>query len=281
MNSAVRNRFAAGPACCPARIPRCGVPGLLVLIVSLLVVARSAAAVEILEEIVEQKYAVDSDATLSIGNTDGSCRIYGGNGTEISIEAIKKAYSSNRLKDIVVDVKATPKSVAIETIFPPNKNRLSLEDRSGTVDYIITIPATMRITRLDLVNGEVLLEGLRRGSAIAHVVNGWLIARNCFGDLDLTLANGRLEAAYDWWEETKFSVKLASPDGDIRAIIPSDASVSIFAQTATGGIANALAREEDEQSERAHVLHFTTGSEPKIAFEMNSTSGDIRIDKAY
>ena len=231
---------------------------------SLLVLARSAVAVEIFEEIIEQRHAVGPRCgTLSIHNADGAIQIYGGDGSEISIQAIKKAYSSARLKGIVVDVKAAPKSVAIETIFPPSKNRLSLEDRSGTVDYIITIPSTTRITRLDLVNGEVLVEGVRGGSATAHVVNGWLIAHNCFGDLDLTLVNGRLEVAYDWWEDTKFSVKLASPDGDIRAIIPSDASASIIAQTATGRIANALATKEEEQSEPAHVLNFTTGPAPR------------------
>jgi hypothetical protein len=74
---------------------------------------------------------------------------------------------------------------------------------------------------------------------------------------------------------------LASPDGDIRAIIPSDASASIIAQTATGRIANALATKEEEQSESAHVLNFTTGPAPETAFEMNSISGDIRIDKTY
>jgi len=255
-------------------------PSLLALVVALSF-ARGVVAAEVFEEIVEQRYAVDSDATFSIRGTDGSISVYASNGAEITIRAVKKAYTSDRLKSIIVEVKAAPKGVAIDTILPPKKGLLSLEDRSGTVEYTITIPQTTRITQLELVNGEVLVEGLRGVSATAHVVNGWLIAHNCFADLDFTLVDGRLEAAYDWWDDTKFFIKLLSPEGDIRAIVPSDVSVRIIARTATGRIVNALATKEEEQGEPIRVLNFTAGATPKSSLEMNSTSGDIRIEKAY
>src|SRR4051812_12272482 len=88
----------------------------------------SAFAVEPLEEIVEQKYTVDADANLSVQNIDGSIRVYAADKPEIRIQAIKKAYDRERLAAILVDVKATPSSVAITTTFPPRKNALS--DRS-------------------------------------------------------------------------------------------------------------------------------------------------------
>jgi hypothetical protein len=244
--------------------------------------ANSAfSAVEILEEIIEQRHALDPDATLSIHDTDGSIQIYGSDSSEISIQAIKKAYTQDRLKSIVVDVRATPKSIAIETIIPPKKRALSLSDRSGTVEYIITVPQTIRITRLELVNGEILVEGLRGGSASAHLVNGLLTAHNCFGDLDFTIVNGRLEVVYDWWDNTKFSVRLSSSHGNIRAIIPSDASAGITARTGTGRIANALEMQKEIPREPVHSLEFATDPTPETAFEINSTSGNIRIDKAY
>jgi hypothetical protein len=253
----------------------------IVLVAALFLLAQSVGAVETVEEVVEQKYAVEPAATLSIRNTDGSIHIYGGDGAEISIQAIKKAYTQDRLKSIIVGVKASPKSVAIETTFPPKKSALSLGDRSGTVEYIITIPQTIRITKLDLVNGEVLVEGLRGGSATAHLVNGWLVAHNCFGDLDFTIVNGRLDVAYDWWENMKFSVKLSSSQGNIRALIPSDASAGITARTRTGRIANAFEMRSEIPSEPVHSLDFATEPTPRTEFEINSTSGNIRIDKTY
>src|ERR1043166_1633511 len=151
----------------------------------------SAFAVEPLEEIIDQKFDVDADVTLSVQNIDGSIRVYAADRPAVIVQAIKKAYNTERLHGIVVDTKASPKSVTITTSFPPRKNILS--DRSGTVDYIIVVPQKAKITQLELTNGEVLVEGLRNGgSAKAHLVNGWMIGHNCFGNLDLAVETGRL-----------------------------------------------------------------------------------------
>jgi hypothetical protein len=255
-------------------------PARFALLVSLLLFSQSAFGIEPVEEIVEQKYPVDPDATLSVQNVDGSIRVYAGDVAEISIEAIKRAYTTGRLKQIVVSIKATRTSLVIETIFPPKKNGLSLSDRSGTVEYNLIVPRATKITNLDLVNGEVLVESLRGGSAAAHVVNGWLAAHNCFGDLNLRIETGRLDVAYDWWENTKVLVKLSSEHGNIRAVIPSDASVAITARTSTGKIANALDPKQDA-SEPIRSLNFATEPNAEGSFEINSATGNIRIEKTY
>ena len=241
----------------------------------------SARAVEVMEEIVEQKYPCDANATLSIRNTDGSVRIYAGDVAQISIQAIKKAYTSERLKKIVVDVKATPTNVAIETIIPPRENGFGLSDRSGTVEYVIIVPQTTKIRQLDLANGEVLVEGLRGGSATVHLVNGWLGAHNCFGDLNLSVVNGRLDVAYDWWDSQKFSVKASSQNASIRTILPSDASATIAAQATTGWIVNGFEPGKSAVAEPPHALSFVIGTEADAAFEMKAANGNIRIDKMY
>ncbi len=68
--------------------------------------ARAVSAVESLEEIVEQKYDVDADVTLSVQNFDGSIRVYAAEEPVILIQAIKKAYTLERLQGIVVDRKS-------------------------------------------------------------------------------------------------------------------------------------------------------------------------------
>src|SRR3954462_4213609 len=113
-------------------------------------VASRAFAVELLEDVVEHKYGVDANATLSVQNVDGSIRVYAADAPEIRIQAIKKAYDRERLEAIVVEVKATQNGVAITTTFPPRKNAIS--DRSGTVDFIIVVPHTAHVTDLTLTN---------------------------------------------------------------------------------------------------------------------------------
>jgi hypothetical protein len=183
------------------------------------------------------------------------------------------------LKGIVVDVKATRSSVAIDTIFPPRKNALS--DRSGTVDYIVIVPQTTRITKLDLVNGEMLVEGLRGGSATAHLVNGWLGGHNCFGELNLSIVNGRLDVAYDWWDDHNFTATASSVNAALRAIVPGDGAIVIKARTETGHIAEAFGLKQDRSNGPMRVLDAATGPEPKSAIELKTTSGSIRIERSY
>src|SRR5437588_6454229 len=272
----VRSSFAVT---CAAH--RAAATARIVLAVAFLLFVQGTFAVEVMEEIVEQKYPCDADATLSSRNRNGPVCIYAGDVAQISIHAIKKAYTCERLKKIVVDVKATPTSVAIETIIPPRKNGFSLSDRSGTVEYVIIVPQTTKITQLELANGEVLVEGLRGGSAIVHLVNGWLGAHNCFGDLNLSVANGRLDVAYDWWDSQKFSVKASSQNASIRTILPSDASAMIAAQAPTGWIVNGFEPGKSAAGAPPHALTFAIGTEADAAFEMKAANGNIRIDKMY
>jgi hypothetical protein len=176
-------------------------------------------------------------------------------------------------------VKATGNSVAINTTFPPRKNAVS--DRSGTVDYILVVPQTIRITRLDLVNGEVLVEGLRGGSATAHLTNGWLAGHDCFADLVLTIGTGRLDVAYDWWENHKFSVKASSARGSIRAFLPSDSSVILNASTLTGRIANGFDPKKTTAVDVIRSVNTVIGPDAEAVIELKADDGNIRIDKSY
>lgn len=244
-----------------------------------LLAATTAFAVEPLEEIIDQKYELDANATVSVANIDGSIRVYAAEGPAITIRAFKKAYSEERLRGIVVDIKATRNSVAIRTSFPPRNNALS--DRSGTVDYIIIVPPTVRITDLSLTNGEVLVEGLRGGSATAHLVNGWLAGHNCFGDLNLTLENGRLDVAYDWWESGKFSVKASSVHGNVRALLPSDASFSLSATALEGRVTNFFEGKKANPGDVIHSVATVIGPGAEAAIVLEAGRGNIRIEKTY
>ena len=234
-------------------------------------------AIEPLEESVDQKYDVDADMTLSVANTDGSIRIYGAETPQVSIQAIRKVYTPECLEKIVVDVKATRNSVAITTSFPPRKNALS--DRSGTVDYIIVVPQTARITQLELVNGELLVDGLRGGSATAHLVNGWVGGHNCFADLNFKLETGRIDLAYDWWESDKFSVKASSTRGNVRAILPSDAALSLNATALEGRIADGFDPKKISGGDVIHSVATVIGTDADATISLEAGRGNIRIEK--
>jgi hypothetical protein len=245
-----------------------------------LVFASTAFGVEILEDVDEQKYDVNPDVTLSVSNTDGSIRIYGADQPVITIEAIKRAYDPERLEAIVVDVKASRDQIVVTTKFPPRKNAVS--DRSGTVDYNIVVPQTARIVEAKLVNGELLVDGLREGgTARAHITNGWLLGHNCFGDLDLTVETGRLDVAYDWWENREFAIKALTNVGSIHATFPGDSSINLSARAPEGRIANGFDSRKTGAGDVIHSVAEVTGPDAAAVVSLEARRGNIRIDKLY
>ena len=232
-----------------------------------------------LEQTIEQVYKVDPNAAISIRNTDGSIQIYGGSSNELRLYARKKAYRQDRLEKITVSVKAQPSLVSIDTIYPP-KPRLGLTDRSGTVDYVLLVPDTCTITRVELTNGEVLLEGLRGKSVRANLVNGHLIDHNCFADTQLFVANGTLDIGYDWWEKRKFAIDARIVNGNARALVPGEASFHLVAGTEDGNIANEFSEQEDRGDGPVKKIDAVVGSSPEVDITLQATNGDIRIAKS-
>ena len=247
------------------------------LVVCLLVSCRPAVD-RTVEETIDHTYPVEPTATLSITNRDGSIRVYGAGGDvrEVRVEAIKKAYSAERLKAISVKVSAERDSISIETIYPPDSGA-GFSDRSGTVDYVIVVPQTIRISKLELVNGEVQLEAMRSAEAHAHLGNGRMFAHNCFGNLDLSLETGNLAIAYEWWEEKEFSIHTTVQNGNAFAYIPSEAAFHLIAHTATGKIANDFEEKEQRHAELTNKIDIMVGGGDKTTFQFETEDGNIKI----
>jgi DUF4097 and DUF4098 domain-containing protein YvlB len=230
------------------------------------------------EEMIDHVYPVEPTATLSVSNRDGSIRVYGA-GSEtrsVRVEAIKKAYSPERLKAISVRVSAQPNSISIETIYPPDSDA-RFSDRSGTVDYVIVVPHTIRISKLELTNGEVQLDGMRSDEARTQLGNGRLFAHNCFGNLNLSLKTGNLAIVYEWWEEGEFSIHATIQDGNAFAYIPTEAAFHLIAHTATGKIANDFAEKEQRRTEPINKIDMLVGGGGKTTFQFETQDGNVKI----
>jgi DUF4097 and DUF4098 domain-containing protein YvlB len=247
-------------------------------IVSGLLLGCRPAVDRTLEEMIDHVYPVEPTATLSVTNRDGSIRIYGAGGEtrDVRVEAIKKAYSAERLRAISVQVSAQPNSISIETIYPPDSDA-GFSDRSGTVDYVIVVPQTIRISKLELTNGEVLVEEMRSEEARAHLGNGRLFAHNCFGNLDLSLKTGNLAIAYEWWEEREFSIHATIQNGNAFAYIPSEATFHLIAHTATGKIANDFAEKEERHADPVNKIDTLVAGGGKTTFQFETQDGNVKI----
>jgi hypothetical protein len=232
-----------------------------------------------LEESSDRRYPVDSIApTISVTNRDGSISIYGAGGDvrEVRVETLKKAYTPERLKAISTRVTAQPNSVSIETIYPPDTGG-TFSDRSGTVDYVIVVPQGATISKLDLSNGEVLIEELRSKEGHAQLGNGRFFIHNCFGSLDVRVRTGNLALVYEWWEESDFSIRVAVEDGNAVANLPEDAAFHLVANTGTGKIANDFEEKEQRRAETTNHVDLLVGGADKPTIEMEAQDGNVRI----
>ena len=191
----------------------------------------------VLEEVFEKVYAVEPDTSISIHNRDGAVLVYGGAPNEIRVHSIKKAYSSERLNQIAVDVSTKPRVVSVTTKFP-TQPKWGFLDRSGAVDYTIVIPKTASISALELNAGEILLDSMRGQEARVRLNDGRIFARNCFTNLDLATMRGTLTLTYDWWEQEKFSAQVHVGQGNAWVFLPTESAFHLLARAANGRISN-------------------------------------------
>jgi hypothetical protein len=253
-----------------------GRPLLILLLIALWIPCSPAGTDRALEDVFEHNYPVAPNATFSIRNADGSIRIYGADIAEIKVQAIKKAYTAERLNKIAVDVSAHPGTVSIDTHSPP-KPKWGLFDRSGTVDYVIILPWFCNISQLELANGEVVVEGMRGDNVHASLVNGRLYGRNCFTDLHLTVTNGAIDVAYDWWEEHRFSLNAEITNGNARAFIPGDASFHLLASSVNGQVASEFVEKQDRQRTGVRRIDLMVGGSSETEVKINAINGGVRI----
>ena len=255
-------RFAGVALCAPLFLAGCG-----------------SAADHTLEQAIERTYQIDPNTTISIRNLDGSIQVYGSSSAEMKLQAIKKAYTAERLNEISVNVSAQPGSISIQTDFPPRR-KWAFSDRSGTVDYLLVVPQISRMLRLELANGEVWVEGIRSGEVRANLGNGRLFNRNCFANLHSSVKTGVLAVIYDWWEPGKLSINAQIEAGNASALIPGEASFHLVAESVRGKIVNDLADQEEQQGRAVGKIDILVGEAARADIRIHAIDGDIKVAEA-
>jgi hypothetical protein len=229
-----------------------------------------------LEETFEQFYTIEPTADVSIRNRDGVVRVYGSPANDMRVQAIKRAYTQRRLKQIVVDVSVQPGAVSIETKSSP-KPTWGLFDRSGTVEYTIVIPQAANISRLELGSGEVLVEGMRGRSLHAQLERGRMLARSCFSNAIFSLGRGTLTLAYQWWEPGKFTIQANVANGNTLAFLPAAAAFHLIAETPHGKIANDFVERNERRAEELSKVDTLVHGGGEAVIKLQATNGDIKV----
>ncbi|HEX8175038.1 MAG TPA: DUF4097 family beta strand repeat-containing protein [Pyrinomonadaceae bacterium] len=214
-----------------------------VLAVLALIAAQAGAALaqDKVQEEFHQTYQLSQAGRIQLENINGSVRVTGWDRNEVKVDAVKWAYTRERLDEAQIIVEPGTDSLRIYTRYP-ERNQNFRSDPQGklnnpaTVEYTLFVPRGARIDAIEIINGGVSLEGLT-GDVRASSINGNVTARGLRGEAKLSTINGNLEADFNQLDAAK-SIALASVNGDVAITLPSDASANLRANNVHGGIKN-------------------------------------------
>jgi DUF4097 and DUF4098 domain-containing protein YvlB len=190
-----------------------------------------------LTEEFHQTYAITPDGRVDLSNINGDVHISSWDRNEVKVDAVKYADTKEQLDAAKIEVDAGKDYVSIRTKYPDHDHTFNWGSRHNpaSVEYTLTVPRSVRLDEISLVNGALDVTGVT-GEVRASCVNGRVDAKNLGGEAKLSTVNGRLDASFD--QLASNSIELNSVNGSIALTIPSDSSASIEANTVSGGIDN-------------------------------------------
>jgi hypothetical protein len=197
---------------------------------------------EISEEF-QRTLALEGEGQLSLRNVTGAVRIAAWDRNEVSVKAVKRASTRQRLDEVDIKVTDDSGAVRVETVYasgnPTWIHRQGQEsDNPASVEYTVMVPRSMRLAGVEVINSPLEIEGVS-ADVNAHCANGRLTARGLASGARLSTLNGQIDAAFAPVRASG-PVSIESINGNITLTIPSDFSGEIKADSGYGEIGNNL-----------------------------------------
>ena len=234
---------------------------------------------ELTEEF-HQSYPLTATGRVRIANINGDVQINAWDRNEVKVDAVKRAYSAQRLSEVTIDVTNTPDGITIKTKYPErnqNFDSRTRENNPASVEYTLTVPRGARIDSAELVNGSLDIEGVQ-GDVVASLVNGAVKANGLSGEARLSTVNGSMEINVAGLAESK-GVNLNSVNGSIVLIVPPGANADVRANTVHGGITNDFGLTVNQGQYVGKDMSGQIGSGgPRI--RLNNVNGSIAVKRS-
>jgi len=196
----------------------------------------ASTAVADVKETEEFTFDINPGGRISLENINGDIRITGDDGDTVNIVAQKQAGKQEYMDELKIVIDADDDYIRIETRHPSNKSSWMNwgNNHSGSVSYVMTVPAGVNLEKISTVNGDVEISSMS-GKVKAETVNGDLIASGLTSDVDLETVNGGVDAEFDSLGGNQ-RVSAEAVNGKIVLRLPADSSAHVHAETVNGSI---------------------------------------------
>lgn len=202
-----------------------------------LLVASSASAASA-TDIVSRSFELRPGATVDVANVNGNIRVESWGGSELKIEATKKAAAStsNQVKELLADIE-----ILFDQTADGLKVRVDLPDRNwldwlrgrreASVDFELLVPENL-VALARTINGSVTAEGTT-GELEARSTNGRIRIVDATGPVRAKTTNGSIRAGL---AQVTGPVELTTTNGTIDLDIAPGTSADFEARTTNGRI---------------------------------------------
>lgn len=231
------------------------------------------AQAEELREEFHQTYPLAANGRISLANINGHVQITAWDRNEVKVDAIKHASTAEKLQEAKIAVDAKPDALAIKTEYPRDRHNYN---NPANVDYTLTVPRNANLHKIDLINGDLTIDGVTNGIH-ANSVNGQINARGLTGQLDLSTVNGKVSATFVRLGGN--AVRLHSVNGPLEVVLPSDVQAEVEASTLNGQISNEYGLPINHRRFIGHDLRGKLGNGGTV-ISLKNVNGSITIRHA-
>ena len=226
-------------------------------------------------------YPLSAQGRVAIENINGPVHITGWDRAEVKVDAVKSAWSKERLDEAKIEVEAGSDRISIHTQYPEhnhtfNYNSDDEQNNPARVEYTITVPRQANLDEIKLVNGRLDIQDVA-GEVRASCVNGRIQARNLQGRTNLNTVNGELDASVDQLASSE--LKLSSVNGRLHVTLPSDAKAEVRASTMSGNISDDFGLPVTRHQYVGRSLHGQLGGGGTLV-RLSNVNGTIEIRHA-
>jgi hypothetical protein len=205
------------------RLPRLLLTGLLLV---------TAATAKVTEKFSET-HPLAPNGAISLGNINGTVIVEGWDRDEVSIEAEIIARNEDALARAKIVVEHSDDHIAIKTEYA--KRFLFLwTSNPPTVRYTLKVPVGAELRRIDVVNGDVRVRGVR-GFVDVDTVNGSIEATGLASGGRFDSVNGSIQVSFVR-VGPRDQIKLDTVNGSCTATLPHDAAFTLKADSLNGRI---------------------------------------------
>ncbi|HVF51484.1 MAG TPA: DUF4097 family beta strand repeat-containing protein [Pyrinomonadaceae bacterium] len=243
---------------------------------------QSAQTREELREEFHRTYPLAPGGRVSLENIQGAVRIMGWERNEVKVDAVKRAYSAERLAEAEIRVDASEDAVRIKTKYPEGNLNFNSDARErarnpATVEYTLTVPRNARLDKVALVSGALTIEGIA-GEVKASSVSGHVAARALTGRTNISVVSGALDLDYTQLSGESHA-EISSVSGAVTVTLASDANAELRVNTVQGSISNDFGLPVRQGRFVGRDLAGVLGrGGPSI--KLSNVSGSVRVRRA-